>query len=93
MIDVKEKQKELLEDHYKCIIEKINEHFKHNQSFILRDLLEEQGKNHNYYIMITKGILMALLDLEYVRVSGLYNGYKNFIYTPLKEIPLSFNEK
>jgi len=85
MIDIKELQKELLEDHYNQIKFNINSYFDKQQSFILRDLLED-GQNNHYYIHMTKGILLPLIDLGYIKLIGTYNGYKCFSYLVLKQI-------
>ena len=85
-IDIKEKQKELLEEHYISIMEKINEFHDKNQGFILRDLISDKQHDNYYYRYLTKGILMPLLDLGYIKIISCYNGYKNFTYLPLKKI-------
>lgn len=85
MINTKEKEKELLEEHYLIIIKKINEHYKNNAGFTLRDLLEDD-KNNYYYIYMTKGIISSLIYFKHIRIFASYNGNKNFIYKCCKEI-------
>jgi len=84
-INLKDKQKEILSEHYDKVIEKINAFHSEGRGFILKDLLEEETNNH-YYIYLTKGIILNLMGLEYVKIISCYNGYKNFVYLPLKEI-------
>lgn len=86
MIDVADKQKQVLSEHYDIIIKRINQFQKKGQGFTITDLLKVDDRNNYYYIHMTKGILLSLMGLEYVKIISLYNGYKNFVYLCNKEI-------
>ena len=85
MINIKDKQEELLKEHYRNIIDNINEFYEAKKGFIMKDILEEEKYNY-YYIHMTKGILHTLIAFEYVEIISCYNGYKNFVYFPKKKI-------
>ena len=88
--DLKNRKKELLEDHFNYVINKINERYKNELGFILRDLLED-GKTDVYYIYVTKGILLMLLAQDYIKIISTYNGNKNYVYICQKEIKINLN--
>ena len=92
MIDLKQKEKEIIRDFHLSIINKINECFDNKRAFKLQDLLEEDKKNY-YYIYLAKGILILLLMLEYLEIFSLYNGNKNFLYKVRRRIVTKFNKK
>jgi len=85
MIDIRKAQKELLEDHYLKVVLKINNFFKDQRGFILKDLLEDE-QNNQYYIYLTKGILSSLIYFNYIEIFSLYNGKSNFTYRVLRLI-------
>ena len=85
--DLKDAKKELLEEHYLEVITKINHFNKIERGFILRDLLDDE-KNSNYFVYMTKGILLTLLSFNYIRIISTYNGNKNYVYLCNKEIKL-----
>jgi hypothetical protein len=78
-------KKELLDEHHNKVIKKINEFHKIDRGFILRDLIEE-NQNDNYYIYMTKGILLSLLAFNQIKIISTYNGNKNYVYFAIKEI-------
>ena len=94
MIDIKQKQESLLAENFNPICERINEFYAKKQAFILKDLLLDDEKYNSYYIYLTKGIMLSLIHSGYVEIIGTYNGYKNFVYMPKKEIklPITTNE-
>lgn len=85
MIDVKQKQEEVLKENFNLIAERINTYYKKKQAFILRDLLTDEEQN-SYYIYSTKGILLALMNSGHIEIISTYNGYKNFVYMPKEHI-------
>ena len=90
MINLREKEAEVINDFHIDIINKINLNFENKQGFKLQDLLEE-GQNNYYYIYLTKGLLYTLLMFDYIEIFSLYNGNKNFVYRVKKRIDTKFN--
>lgn len=85
MLSIEKIQLNFLNDHYIKVIEKINNYYEEGRGFILGDLLDCDDV---YYRYMTKGILLALIDLEYIKIISNYNGYKNYVYLPLKKLDL-----
>ena len=85
MINLREKEKEILNDLHVEIVKKINLFYENRQGFKLQDLLEE-GQDNYYYIYLTKGLLYTLLMFDYIEIFSLYNGNKNFVYRAKKKI-------
>jgi len=80
-------KKELLEEHYFKIVNKINKFYEEKRGFILTDLFEENYKKNDYYYKyMTKGFLLVFLDFEFIKIIATYNGKKNFVYMPIKRI-------
>lgn len=89
--DIRSTQQTYLQENFNPICTRINEFKAKNQAFILKDLLTEIQDREmytTYYITLTKGILLSLINSGYVEIIGTYNGYKNFVYMPKKEIKL-----
>jgi hypothetical protein len=85
MVDTRETEKELLEDHYLKVIDKINKYFEIDRGFILKDLLEE-GQDNQYYTYLTKGIMSSLIYFKFLEIFSLYNGKSNFVYRVRKKV-------
>jgi hypothetical protein len=86
-LDLKQEKNDLLNEHFKTVIDNINLAFSNDRGFILRDLLEE-GRNDQYYIYMTKGILLTLLAFDYIKIISTYNGNKNYVYLCKKQIKI-----
>lgn len=80
-------EERLLKEHYNKVIKKINECHKNNVMFKGIDLIGEEDTY--YYTYMTKGILLTLLDREYIKIVGSY-GNKNYMYQAIKEIKLKY---
>jgi len=89
VINLREKEKEVLNDLHVEIINKINIFFENNQGFKLQDLLEEDQSSY-YYVYLTKGLLYTLIMFDYIEIFSLYNGNKNFVYRAKKKIENKF---
>ena len=86
MIDLKDLQKDFLNENYINVIEKINQFKSLDRGFTLSDLCENNNDIYTRYL--TKGVLLVLLDLDYIKIISCYNGYKNYTYLPLKDIEI-----
>lgn len=76
-IDFNRIEKDLLAEHYDKVIHKINSYHESGRGFILVDLLE---KDDYYFRYMTKGILLTLMSMNYIKIFSTYNGYKNYVY-------------
>lgn len=82
--NLREREKEFLNDFYIGLTERVNEYYANKRMFTASDVI---GKEDNYYYRyMAKGILLTLLGLQYLEIVGTYNGTKNYFYRCNKEI-------